>query len=137
MPYLLTTAPATAVLPLPRREPAALAAGAQAVLAAALSLAAYWWPDQLRPGIQGAVLAATGAVAALVTAWRVAPARATAVYGVAQTLVPLAVALGLALPPGADAAILALVAAALGLLTRQAVTPRAALAASPDTRAAY
>lgn len=134
MPYLLTTAPATAVLPLPRREPAALTASAQAVLSAAVALAAYWWPDTLTPGVQTVILAATGAVLAAVAGWATAPSRPALVWGALQALLPLAVLCGLDLPPGADAAILALVAATLGLGHRSEVTPRAALSPADDTR---
>lgn len=126
---LLPTSPATAALPsLPRREPALLLGSAQAVLAAALTLAAYWWPDSLGPGLQAAILAVTGALVAAVTLWRVAPSRPALVYGVIQTGLPLLVLLGLELPAGADAAILALVATALGVATRQAVSPAEAVA---------
>jgi hypothetical protein len=126
MPYL-ETAPATASLPLPAREPAALAGGAQAVIAAAVSLAALWWPDTLTAGVQATILAVAAAVLALVTGWRTAPARLALVYGLIQALVPAFVLLGLDLPPGADAAILALAAATLGIGHRGEVSPRAAL----------
>jgi hypothetical protein len=128
VPFLLTTAPTTARLPLLIREPAAILGGVQAVLAAALTLAAYWWPAQLTLGLQAAVLAVTGAAVGLITGWRVAPSRPALAYGLFQALIPLGVLLGMHLPHGADAAILALVAAALGLFTRAEVTPRAALA---------
>lgn len=128
---LLSTAPETAQLPLVQREPVALLGGAQAVLAAVLSLAAFW-VDGLTPGLQAAVLAVSAAVIAIVGAWRVASAGGQTInpalfYGLFQALVPLAVLLGLDLPPGADAAILAVVAAGLGLATRGEASPRAAL----------
>ncbi len=134
MPYLLTTAPATAELPLLRREPAALAASAQAVLSAAVALAAYWLPDQLGPGVQALILAASAAVLAAVVGWRTAPSRPALVWGALQALLPLGVLCGLALPPGADAAVLALLAAALGLGHRSEVTPVAALPPADTAR---
>lgn len=136
MPYL-ETAPATAALPLPAREPAALAGGTQAVIAAAVSLAALWWPDTLTPGWQAAILAITAAVLAAVTGWRTAPLKPALIYAVIQALVSAFVLLAVDIPPGADAAILALVAAALGIGHRGEVSPRAARPPADDTRAAY
>lgn len=126
---LLTTAPATAALPLPRREPALLLGSAQGVLAAVLTLAAYWWPSALGEGLQAAILAVTGALVAAVTAWRVAPSRPALLYGVVQAVVPLVVLLGADLPAGADGAILALAAVLLGVGTRREVRPAEVAAA--------
>lgn len=126
MPFQLTTDPGTAALPLPKREPAVLLGSAQGVLAAALTLAAYWWPAQLGPGLQAAILAVTAAVLAAVGARKVRPFPPALFYGVVQALVPLVVLLGLDLPAGADAAILALAAAGLGVATRGEVSPAAA-----------
>ncbi|MCK9922466.1 hypothetical protein MXD61_11340 [Frankia sp. AgPm24] len=117
----MTTRPETAGLPLPRREPAVLLAGAQAIFAAALTLASLWVsvPDVL----QAAILATTGALAAAVTGWRVAPRRPALVAAVVQAAAPLVVILGLPLPPGGDAVVLGVAATVAGLLLRGSVSP--------------
>lgn len=117
----------TRALPFVRREPAAILATVQTVLVLIATL------TPISPGVQAAILAATGAVLALVTGWAVAPTRPALLYGVLQAGVPLAVLLGLSLPDGANAAILAVVAAALGLMTRASVSP--AVVGMPAPRA--
>ncbi len=117
----MSTRPETADLPLWRREPAALLAGGQAILSAALTLASLW--VAISDTLQAAILATTGAVAAAVTGWRVAPRRAALAAAIVQAGAPLVVVLGLPLPPGGDAAVLAGAAAVAGLLLRGVVSP--------------
>ncbi|EFC80882.1 hypothetical protein [Parafrankia sp. EUN1f] len=131
MPLIAPSLPETARLSLPAREPAALLGGAQAVLAAVLPLAAFW-VDALTPGLQGAILAVSAALFAIIGAVKVQAAGGERVnpalfYGFFQVVIPLGVLLGLDLPAGFDAVFLAAVATVLGLWTRNEATPRAAL----------